>query len=77
MSTNKNCICGCGQVTSVRANYKPGHDARHASDVAQQIADNPRRKTALLHTLPSPALRAKAERAAERLTAKTPKEVAA
>lgn len=76
MSATGNCLCQCGESTSKKANYKPGHDARHFATVARKIAANPRRRTSLLGTLPSPALRAKAERAAERLT-KTPKEAAA
>lgn len=76
MSTTGNCLCQCGETTSKKANYKPGHDARHFATVAREIAANPRRRASLLGTLPSPALRAKAERAAERLT-KTPKEAAA
>lgn len=76
MSTTGKCLCQCGEATSKKANYKPGHDARHFAAVAREIAANPRRRASLLGTLPSPALRAKAERAAERLI-KTPKEAAA
>lgn len=76
MSTTGNCLCQCGETTSKKANYRPGHDARHFATIAREIAANPRRRASLLDTLPSPALRAKAERAAERLTTTT-KEVAA
>lgn len=75
MSATGNCLCQCGETTNKKANYRPGHDARHFTAVAREIAANPRRRTSLLGTLPSPALRVKAERAAERLTTTT-KEVA-
>lgn len=77
METTNTCLCGCGDTTGKKANYRPGHDARHFAAVAREIAANPRRRAPLLGTLPSPALRAKAEHAAERLTIKTAKEVAA
>lgn len=76
MDTTNTCLCGCGKTIGKKANYRPGHDARHFAAVAREIAANPRRRAALLGTLPSPALRAKAERAAERLTTKTAKEAA-
>jgi hypothetical protein len=50
--------------------YRPGHDARHAGAVARAITENPKQAKALLATLPSDALRAKAQRAADRQTAK-------
>ena len=64
---NSTCLCKCGEATSKKANYRPGHDARHFATVAREIAANPRRRASLLGALPSPALRAKAERDAERL----------
>ena len=77
MTKNSTRLCECGTATSQKANYKPGHDARHFAAVAREIAANPHRRAALLGTLPSEALRAKAEHAAERLTTKTTKEAAA
>lgn len=68
---NSTCLCKCGEATSKKANYRPGHDARHFATVAREIAANPRRRASLLGALPSPALRAKAERAAERLLVTT------
>lgn len=79
MDTTRTCLCGCEQTTGKRSNYKPGHDARHSATIAQLIVENPRRRAALLGTLPSDALRAKAERSADRARAKAAKteEVAA
>lgn len=65
------CKCDCGQVITTKARYRPGHDARHAGIVARAIAENPKQANALLGTLPSNALQAKATRAAERLTTNT------
>ncbi|MGW9168705.1 hypothetical protein [Agromyces sp. NPDC055658] len=71
------CLCGCGGTVSTKANYKPGHDARHAGTVARAIVENPKQAKALLATLPSDALRAKAERAVARATAPKPEPKAA
>lgn len=69
------CACTCGEQVGPKAMYRPGHDARHAGAVARAIAADPKQTKALLATLPSDALRAKAQRAVERLTAKPePKE---
>lgn len=59
------CRCGCTQTVGKNSNYKPGHDARHASAVAQAAHDTGNRD--LLKTLPSAALRAKAQRKIDRL----------
>lgn len=64
------CKCDCGEVITTKASYRPGHDARHAGIVARAIADDPKQTKALLSTLPSAALQAKATRAAEKLAAK-------
>jgi hypothetical protein len=54
------CLCGCGQFTlTARAIFRPGHDARMASQVARDIRTDPKRAEELLATLPSEALRAK------------------
>lgn len=56
------CLCGCGSATSGgRVLYRPGHDARHASQVAQSIRSAPGEREQLLGALPSVALRAKAQ----------------
>jgi len=58
--TLANCKCGCKQqVGSVDSFYRPGHDARHAGDVARSILDDGDRKH--LDALPTDALKAKSE----------------
>lgn len=38
--TTRRCNCGCGEATSsTKTQYKPGHDARHASAVARRIVE--------------------------------------
>lgn len=64
------CACQCGEQVGPKAIYRPGHDARHAGIVARAIAANPKQTKVLLATLPTPALRAKAQRAAERIATK-------
>jgi hypothetical protein len=54
-----NCLCYCGLQTSRNRLYLPGHDARHASDVAKRILAG-EDKTKALNELGSDALRAKA-----------------
>jgi len=68
----RTCGCGCGEQVGRKATYRPGHDARHASAVARQVADlDPhgaeaaREVAALLDSLGSDALRAKAGRMLE------------
>lgn len=61
------CLCGCGEVVSGKANYRPGHDARHASRVARRAAGDLENAAQYMRELPSPALRHKALRQAERL----------
>lgn len=71
------CLCGCGEATGKKSNYRPGHDARHAGQVGRAIAAEfgtpgfDRRE--LLKALPSEALRDKAEAIAEKATAKANK----
>lgn len=63
------CLCGCGLAT--KANYLPGHDARHVGQVARQaFADGMIETTGAYAALPSAALRAKARRMAENLADK-------
>lgn len=63
------CLCGCG--TNSTSNYRPGHDARHAGQIARAIVDNRAKKgfdrRELLAVLPSDALKAKAENMAGRM----------
>lgn len=71
------CACTCGEQVGPKAMYRPGHDARHAGAVARAMVENPKQAKALLATLPSDALRAKAQRAVERQTARAKAEEAA
>jgi len=62
------CLCGCG--SSARLQYRPGHDARHAGQVARELSTaavslTPKEREAILRSLPSDALRAKALKIAE------------
>lgn len=67
------CGCNCGLFTNKNRSYKPGHDARHASQVAKGLALLPEGNDfaygGLLGTLPTPALRNKAILQAARLRA--------
>ncbi len=65
IATERKCLCGCAQTVGKNSNYKPGHDARHASNIAKAVHDTDNRE--LLKTLPSVALRAKAQRKIDRL----------
>lgn len=56
----RKCGCGCNENVNGKSNYKPGHDARHAGQVARAIIADPSRESALLATLPSVALQTKA-----------------
>ncbi len=80
------CLCGCNQVITTKATYKPGHDAAHVSYLLQglinQEADHGRESVTpelikgQASALPSEALQAKYLRAADRLfnkPAKAPK----
>lgn len=65
----RTCGCGCDEQVGRKATYRPGHDARHASAVARQVAAlDPHRDDArpeldrLLGSLGSDALRAKTGR---------------
>ena len=67
------CLCECGEAVGSKANYRPGHDARHAGQVARQAADDLENLAQYLKQLPSTALRRKALRHAERLAPASPK----
>lgn len=60
------CLCGCGIMG--KSDYRPGHDARHAGEVARAILGGADRKAALANL--SPALAAKALAQVERGNAK-------
>ena len=63
------CLCGCGLGT--KANYLPGHDARHAGQVARAVFQAGQiHEPSAYNSLPSAALRAKARRMAENLADK-------
>lgn len=70
----RRCLCGCGEATG--RNYRPGHDARHAGQVGRALAQAPDltvdQREALLHELPSLALRQKASKIAQGRGARTP-----
>lgn len=57
------CLCGCGLVANRGRNYKPGHDARHAGEVARYAAGRnaEERYTVIADRLPTVALRLKAQ----------------
>lgn len=70
--TTRHCNCGCGEATSSsKTAYKPGHDARHAGQVARAMAaakiNGDSTYSPALDTLPSPKLRSKAEAMAKRI----------
>lgn len=58
------CLCGCGEATGKKSNYRPGHDARHAGNVGRALVneDSDDVITAALAVLPSELLREKAMR---------------
>jgi hypothetical protein len=53
------CRCGCGEQVGRGARYRPGHDARHASQVGRAMIAAGAEDPELLAALPSEALRAK------------------
>ncbi len=54
------CRCGCHERVGPGARYRPGHDARHASQVGRAMIAAGAEDPVLLATLPSEALQAKA-----------------
>lgn len=68
---NRQCYCGCGEPVGPKSLYRPGHDARHAGNIARQIStmDGNEWDTYLV-VLPTPALEAKARAHALRLANK-------
>lgn len=65
-----NCNCGCGELVGKmgKSLYRPGHDARHAGQVARYVAETG--DDAQIQTLPTEALRTKAENMVLRLRTK-------
>lgn len=67
------CLCGCAQPTiNPAANYRPGHDASHVSNLMAVIAQksggfSQDDVNTLKVQLPSPALKVKFQNAADRL----------
>jgi len=68
------CLCGCGSTITTKALFRPGHDARMAGQVGREIAaimngghdeGDQIKINALIESLPTPALQAKAHRVAE------------
>lgn len=68
------CRCGCGfPVSNRKRNYKPGHDAKHAGEVARRIAEvdpTDEDRQTMLGMLPTDALQQKAGDMADRLLRK-------
>ena len=67
------CKCGCGEICNRGRNYRPGHDARHAGQIARHIAKHDpteEDRTTLLGFLPTAALQRKADDMADRLLRK-------
>lgn len=75
----KACNCGCGEPITSKANYKPGHDARHVGMEARRVAEyvTANKGSDLydlgLYGLPSPALTEKAIRMAEKIVSRPEK----
>ncbi|QCQ57507.1 hypothetical protein SEA_SUCHA_62 [Microbacterium phage Sucha] len=68
-SSRIDCLCGCGQTTSPKANYRPGHDASHVSLLLATIIDHQDLSQGAvkeyLKALPTPALQAKLQKAVD------------
>lgn len=69
---SKPCTCECGENAKAGRLYLPGHDARHAGQIARAMAEltDGKKQAALLESLPTAALRDKAGRHFDRLVAK-------
>lgn len=75
------CHCGCGAEANIGRTYRPGHDARHAGQVARAVIEAPigqarEAATEAKNALP-PKLRAKADRMIANAAAKEEKRAAA
>lgn len=64
------CLCGCGDIVRSmgKSVYRPGHDARHAGQVARYVAESG--DDGAVAALPTDALRSKAENMVLRLRTK-------
>lgn len=69
----KGCTCGCGNPVAPKSQYRPGHDARHASAIGKRIAAENLNKAdtaKALKALPTVHLKNKAEGIASNLKTK-------
>lgn len=74
----RKCTCGCGENVAGKSLYRPGHDARHAGQIAREVAADLQNDAAYDHqmaleVLPTKALRDKALAHAQRIVAKAAK----
>lgn len=69
LAAQSTCLCGCGQETSAKSYYRPGHDASHVSILLADIIAGKDLSTDVVAKykagLPSDALRIKFERAVD------------
>src|SRR4051812_7886730 len=42
VSAFRSCACGCGENVAPKRQYRPGHDARHAGQIARALIANDR-----------------------------------
>lgn len=70
------CHCGCGAEANVGRTYRPGHDARHAGQVARANIEGAQGAAEALELLPA-KLKAKAARMIANAAAKEEKRAAA
>lgn len=62
----RTCTCGCGENVAGKSNYRPGHDARHAGNIARAAfalrkdGQTTAEAEAQINSLPTDALQAKA-----------------
>ncbi|TXK18443.1 hypothetical protein [Homoserinibacter sp. GY 40078] len=54
------CKCGCGE--QVKRDYRPGHDARHVSQLTRAVREGAIEKRVALRLLPTESLREKLTR---------------
>lgn len=63
VSAFKLCRCGCGEAVAPKREYRPGHDARHAGQIARALIENDRDRAAeAARAALSGAMRAKVDR---------------
>lgn len=67
-NTTGKCLCGCDEPTS--RNYRPGHDARHVSNLVREVTGGSLDKRAALKVLPTEPLREKFTRSLGKATEK-------